>query len=104
MKTSAKRFSLSVFSKVIFITILALLFASCESYVTFENTSADPYMLYLDGKELGSIGPHDKVTKGVTEGYHTFKAKQISGYFLYPTVKESSGKLESGKSYNFFFP
>ena len=67
----------------------------CETlkigYVTITNTSVNPYKIYIDGDlkfELSGNTFRDDVK--VSAGFHTFKAVQVDGYVLFPTVRETT--------------
>jgi hypothetical protein len=52
------------------------------------NTSSNPYNLYVDGKFLTTINGRYEQTINLKSGSHRLKCEQVSGYVLYPTVKE----------------
>ena len=65
----------------------------CESqnigYITITNTSDNPYNIYIDGIfKFQLSGNTFEDDYEVNSGTHVFKAKQVSGYILYPTVVE----------------
>lgn len=53
-----------------------------------KNTQSDPYIIYLDGTNIGTLASlttsnANTVTSGIG---HSLKAEQKSGYIFYPTV------------------
>jgi len=75
--------------------------------VTFQNTEANPYTIYIDGTNEGILA------SGNTSGgfnvnpttSHTLKAVQYSGYILYPTTYTLNTPTYStgSNSYNWQF-
>lgn len=59
-------------------------------YLKLINTSTNPYNIFVNGQFLTTLeGGYEQKIKLKT-GAHNLKCEQVSGYLLYPTVKEVS--------------
>ncbi|NOY50458.1 MAG: hypothetical protein GXO88_07850 [Chlorobi bacterium] len=92
--------------RVLFLIPLLVLFISscskqaaekreCEreniGYVTITNTSKNPYDISIDGVyKFQLAGNTFKEDIKESAGFHDYKAVQVSGYILYPTVKKTT--------------
>ncbi len=59
--------------------------------VKFINKSFNPYRLSINGASKGEISGNSSRIFELDAGTYSFKAEQVSGYILYPTVKEEPG-------------
>ena len=79
-----------------FIGLLWLLvFPSCKEdcslgTVRFQNTSVDPYNLYINSELLQRIEGSSLEEFSIGEGDNVFRVEQISGFIFVPTVKEET--------------
>lgn len=74
-------------------------------YITITNTSDNPYNVYLDNTYVFKLqGNTFKDDYAVSAGSHTFKAEQVSGYVLYPTVKEGTLTVAQCDKISWVFP
>lgn len=79
--------------------------STCEdAIVIFVSNSNNPYRLDIDNKFVTNIMGQETFTTKVSAGSKVFKATQISGYVVYPTIKEELVKIECGVSVNWKFP
>lgn len=81
----------------------------CESqdigYVTITNTSENPYKVSIDGSFVFNLeGNTFKDDYELSSGSHTFKAEQISGYLVYPTVREATEDIGQCDKKSWVFP
>ena len=81
----------------------------CESedigYMTITNTSENPYKVSIDGVFAFSLeGNTFKDDYELSSGYHGFKAEQISGYLIYPTVVEFNQTIVQCEKRSWVFP
>lgn len=57
--------------------------------VRFTNTSNNPYRIYLNGDYEMQLPGNTFTEIELIEGSYNLKAEQVSGYILYPTVKQT---------------
>lgn len=93
--------------KLVIVLGFLLAFASCDKkqdenvdeeicellnlgYITVHNSSNNPYTLYVDDLNVGVISGNDYKKQSVSPGIITFKLVQNSGYFIVPTVYETT--------------
>jgi hypothetical protein len=78
------------------LVFISLGFISCGDYgyscktakIRFTCTSSNPYDLWIDDVYKTEIPGNSYVEYDLTEGIHTFRYRQVSGYILYPTEGE----------------
>jgi len=101
--------------KKLLFAVVVLLFVSCakdedekklesNAKIRFTCTSVNPYNGYVDNVFQGMINGNSFKEFYVSPGYHTFKAEQVSGYALYPTVVTSEATVVAGQEVGFTFP
>lgn len=71
----------------------------------FKNTQTDPYIIYLDGVNMGVLQPGNTssgytVSTGIT---HDVKATQYSGYIFSPWIYTGTATLNPGGSVTWEF-
>lgn len=71
----------------------------------FKNTQVDPYIMYLDGTNMGILAAGSTsigytVTVNIS---HAVKTTQASGYIVYPTVYIGTATLNPGGSVTWSF-
>jgi len=81
----------------------------CESedigYVTITSTSDNPYDVYLDGELIFRLqGNSFKDDYEISTGTHILKTEQVSGYILYPTVREKEIVIAQCEKQSWVFP
>ena len=93
---------------ITFALFLAVAMSGCEKislqHIVMINTTEDPYTVYLDGTQKGTIRAFEKKSFDVNKGYHTVRVVQQSGYILYPTDETYYFNVEFGNDYNQNFP
>jgi len=72
--------------------------------VRFTCTSDNPYRYYIDGVLTGTLNGHTFADHKLSKGTHNLKAEQVSGYVLYPTVRELTISVQGCDSKEFIFP
>lgn len=100
--------------KIALLAALALSLGSCSKNdisnsttsgkIRFSNTSDNPYEIFISGSSQGTLSGNKFKSFVKDKGPYTLKAKQLSGYVLYPTVRELDIDLEAGKEIEFVFP
>jgi hypothetical protein len=94
---------------------IAISFLSCKKEVItvpscptgkirLTSNSSNPYNLYIDGVLKNKVAGYAYIEYDLPEGSHTFKAEQVSGYVLYPTVKSSTIAIFGCKDTEWIFP
>lgn len=81
----------------------------CETenigYITITCTSDNPYNVYIDGVfEFQLPGNTFRDDYEVSAGTHTLKAEQVSGYILYPTIREITVSISHCDKRSWVFP
>ncbi len=73
--------------------------------VQFINTTSDPYSVSVVGNTTITfkLGGRSSAKKELEVGYYNFKVTQLSGYLLYPTVKEYEGTVAEEYDLNVSF-
>ncbi len=93
---------------ITFALFLAVAMSGCGKIslqrIIMINNSEDPYTMYLDGTQEGTIRPYEEKTINVKKGYHTVRVVQQSGYLLYPTDETYYFNVEFGNDYKQNFP
>jgi hypothetical protein len=91
--------------------VAALAFIGCEKEpscttgtVRFTSTSINPYSLYIDGDYQRQIPGNTFVEYELTEGTHQVKVEQVSGYLVFPTIKEGTLNVFGCKESEWIFP
>lgn len=75
-----------------------------EGVIRFSNTSDNPYTIFIDGNNVGSVKGKKFVEKKKTAGTYELKAIQESGYLVYPTEREVTMRLNANSEIEFVFP
>lgn len=95
----------------LFLFIAVLAFVGCEKESTcttgtvrFTSTSTNPYNLYIDGVFKKQIPGNTFSEFDLTEGSHQVKAEQVSGFVLFPTIKEGTISVFGCKELEWIFP
>jgi len=103
----------------LFAAVLLFLIASCTKedaeklecetenigYVTITSTSDNPYDVYVDGSfEFRLQGNTFVDDYELSAGTHTLKAEQVSGYLIYPTIKEVTISMSHCDKKSWVFP
>lgn len=78
--------------------------ASNEGTIRFTNTSSNPYTIYINGGQVGTVTGKKFREYNKEAGNYILKAVQESGYVIYPTVRETSFYLSAGQEKEFVFP
>ena len=91
------------------ISILLLIGCSIEDFestgtVRFSNNSSNPYILYINGQSKGEYSGGSWRNVDLEEGTYTLKAEQVSGFLLFPTVKNGQIKVDAGDYLEWAFP
>jgi len=81
----------------------------CESenigYITITNTSDNPYNVYVNGTYVFRLqGNTFEDDYEVSVGTHTLKAEQVSGYLIYPTIRETTTIIVQCEKQSWVFP
>lgn len=79
--------------------------APASGTIYFKNTQSDPYIIYLDGSNMGILTPGNTSSAySVTPNIgHTVKAEQYSGFVLYPTIFTDALTLNPGAAVTWAF-
>lgn len=72
--------------------------------VRFKNNSSNPYELFINGESKGEFSGGTWRNFYLDPGVYTLKAEQVSGFVLFPTVKNGQITVESGESLEWSFP
>lgn len=72
--------------------------------VRFSNNSSNPYILYINGQSKGEYSGGSWRNVDLEEGTYTLKAEQVSGYLLFPTIKNGQLKVDAGDYLEWSFP
>jgi hypothetical protein len=72
--------------------------------VRLTSLSDHPYDLYLDGAFSRRIQGNTFVEIDLIEGQHRAKVEQVSGYLLFPTVRETTLNVFGCKETEWVFP
>jgi hypothetical protein len=72
--------------------------------VRFNNLSSNPYNLYVDGIFKDKISGSTFKDYDLPAGDHVAKAEQVSGYLLYPTIRNWDFNLTGCADTLFSFP
>lgn len=72
--------------------------------ITLVNLSHNPYEIYIDGDFVTTLGGNKSMTRELSEGNHSFKAEQQSGYLLYPTIVNTSKFISCSEPAEWRFP
>lgn len=73
--------------------------------IRYTNTSANRYIIYLDGSSLGLVnGKSYYIKSDVPVGSHTVEALQYEGYIAYPTHTSGTANVYDGGEVEFVFP
>lgn len=74
--------------------------------ITLTSNSKNKYSVTISGSSSSSFDMNGKETKSydATPGSVKIYVKQLEGYALYPTTKETTIKVEQCKSYSWSFP
>jgi hypothetical protein len=106
-------------NKILFSILFATILFSCKKEnnqpnnsngsttgtLYFQNTKIDPYIIYLDGANIGTLAA-GTISNGytVTSGMiHNIKSQQASGYIVYPTIYPGTATLNPGGSVTWAF-
>lgn len=103
--------------KTLFVTgllLLSLSILSCNDdigtdpcltgTVRFTNTSNNPYNLSIDGVFKFQLNGNSFRELDLSEGQHQAKVEQVSGYILFPTVKETTLNVFGCQETEWVFP
>ncbi len=98
-----------IFSLIIISCIILL--CSCnkedeclDATVRFTNTSDHPYNLFIDGAFQKEITGNSFFELDLLEGEHSARAEQVSGFILFPTVKETTLNVFGCQEVGWVFP
>jgi hypothetical protein len=72
--------------------------------VKFINKSANPYNLSINGASKGEISGGSFKVIELDAGTYSLKAEQVSGYILYPTVKDGEITVRRDDFLEWSFP
>lgn len=72
--------------------------------VKFINKSTNPYKLSINGASKGEISGGSSRIFDLDAGTYALKAEQVSGYILYPTVKEGQITVRRDDILEWSFP
>ena len=94
---------------MIFLTMLPFIACKKEAPCTtgtvrFTSTSANPYNLYIDGVFKKQIPGNTFSELELTEGSHQVKVEQVSGFILFPTIKEGVISVFGCQELEWIFP
>lgn len=88
-----------------------ILFCSCSKEddclsgtVRFSNTSDNPYNLFIDGTFQQEIPGNTFIELDLLEGQHSATAEQVSGYLLFPTIRETTLNVFGCQEIGWVFP
>lgn len=91
--------------------LIVTLFTNCEKEpecttgtVRFTCTSANPYDVFIDGKYEFQIPGNSFTERDLPEGNRQLKAVQVSGYLVYPTIKEYTMSVFGCQEHEWIFP
>jgi hypothetical protein len=72
--------------------------------VKFINKSTNPYKLSINGASKGEISGNSSKIIDLDVGTYTLKAEQVSGYILFPTVKDGEITVRRNDFLEWSFP
>jgi hypothetical protein len=97
-----------VFSFLLFFSALLAVECSKDEFgsgsVKFINKSANPYKLSINGASKGEISGGSSKIIELDVGTYALKAEQVSGYILYPTIKNGEITVRRGDFLEWSFP
>lgn len=74
-------------------------------YLTITNQSSNPYDVWIDNTLVGRLGGQQFVSEmEIAAGTRSVRAKQVSGYVLYPTEVLKTISVNSCQKLSFVFP
>jgi len=100
-------------NKILFLTLIIVSLLACskdetegctKAQVRFTCISNNPYSLYIDGVYKTQVNGNSFVNYYLSEGNHTYKAEQVSGYILYPTVRNTTAYVTGCVDSEWIFP
>ena len=65
-------------------------------FLTLENTTSDPYMIYIDGNLIETLAANDLNVYPLLAGSHPIRVVQESGFILYPTEYNYTSNITCG--------
>lgn len=81
---------------------------SCERNKTgdivFNSFSSNPYTCFVDGINKGTCYGYSTLRVTISEGSHSARVLQQSGYLIYPTDQTKSLTVARCYEYTFIFP
>ena len=103
------------FNRLIMMSLIlsSVMFFSCSKdsidncltgTVRFTNTSSNPYDLWVDGTYQFRLSGNTFRELDLTEGQHNAQVEQVSGYILYPTIKETTLSVFGCQEREWIFP
>ena len=72
--------------------------------VRFSNSSSNPYELFINGESKGEFAGGSWRNFDLDAGTYNLKAEQISGFILFPTVKNGEIVVSGGDFLEWSFP
>lgn len=91
-----------IFKTFFLLGVLSVLMSSCEKEddsnfeLRFTNISSNSYSLEVNGGS-STISGGTFVNYDLKKGTYSWKVTQLSGYLLYPTIKEGTVNLDQDK-------
>lgn len=64
--------------------------------IQFINNSNNPYRVYLNNNEIAEQKGNTSFSKSVSTGFYKVTVSQVSGYLVYPTVKNYEFNVAKG--------
>ena len=102
---------LNAFSPTLLFLICIALLCSCnkedeclDATVRFTNNSSNPYNLFIDGVFQKEISGNTFFELDLLEGQHTASVEQVSGFILFPTIKETTLNVFGCQEIGWVFP
>ena len=68
------------------------------------NNSTDTYKISINGASKGEFSSKEWRNFYLDAGSYTLKAEQVTGFILFPTIKNGQINLSSGESLEWSFP
>lgn len=72
--------------------------------IQFINNSQNPYDVFVDGTHVFQQSGKTTRDHSVSAGSHKVKVQQVSGYVLYPTVKEYEPNVTASENIVVSYP
>jgi len=99
-----KKFHLPILFLLLLFSTSCLQDECSEGTVKFTNNSTNPYNLLINGEFKEELPGGSFYEIELPEGQHNARAEQVSGFLLFPTVKEKTLNVFGCQETQWVFP